>query len=117
MEQDIENTYLKQHGRCLYSGIPLGFSGQYQMSLERVDPKKGYHPENIALIVLGLNVADWSRVQHEEDARDGSSGWNRNKLLWAVQQNPRQIIPKTSSVLEILEQLRLERQNVFDLKK
>lgn len=116
-EQDIENTYLKQHGRCLYSGIPLGFSGQYQMSLERMDPKKGYHPENIALIVLGLNVVDYTRVQHEEDERDGSSGWDRKKLLWTVQQNPRQIIPKTSSVLEILEQLRLKRQNVFDLKK
>jgi len=116
-EQDIENTYLKQHGRCLYSGIPLGFSGQYQMSLERVDPKKGYHPENIALIVLGLNIVDYTRVQHEEDERDGSSGWNREKLLWAVRQNPRQITPKTSSVLEILEKLRMKKQKVFDLTK
>lgn len=112
-EQDIEQTYLKQHGRCHYSGIALGFSGQYQMSLERVDPTKGYTPDNIALIVLGLNVADWTRSRHEEDERDGSSGWNREKLLWAVQQNPRTITPKPSSVLQVLEQLRTERQQFF----
>jgi len=115
-EQDIESIYLKQHGRCHYSGIPLGFSGQYQMSLERVDPKKGYIPENIALIVLGLNVGDYSRVQHQDDQRNGSSGWNQKKLLWAVGQNPRPITPKSSSVISVLKTLRMERQNIFDLK-
>lgn len=109
-ETDIENIYLRQHGRCFYSRIPLGFSGQYQMSLERVDPTKGYIHDNIALIILGLNVGDWTRVKHQEDERDGSSGWNRKKLLWAVKQNPRPILPKTSSVLEILEKLKMDRQ-------
>jgi hypothetical protein len=116
IERDIEDIYLKQRGRCHYSGIPLGFSGQYQMSLERVNPKKGYTPENIALIVLGLNVADYTRVKHEDDKRDGSSGWNRQKLLEAIQQNPRSITPKSSSVLEVLEKLRMEKK-LFDLRK
>jgi len=116
-EKDIEKTYLEQYGRCFYSKIPLGFSGQYQMSLERIDPTKGYIQGNIALIVLGLNVSDYSRVQHEDDQRNGSSGWNRTKLLWAVEQNPRRpIASKSSSVIDILEKLRMERQKLFDLK-
>lgn len=116
-EQDIEQIYLKQHGRCLYSKIPLAFSGQYQMSLERVDPKKGYIPENIALIILGLNTTDYTRIQHEDDERNGSSGWNENKLMWAVQQNRRQIIPKSSSVLDILKKLRDDREKIIGLRR
>jgi hypothetical protein len=108
-EKDIENIYLEQHGRCFYSKIPLGFSGQYQMSLERIDPKKGYIQGNIALIVLGLNVADWTRVKHVEDERNGSSGWNREKLLWAVQQNPRCVEPESASVYDILKKLKNNR--------
>lgn len=108
-EHDLESVYLKQRGRCLYSKIPLEFSGQYQMSLERVDPKKGYLPDNIGLIVLGLNSSDWTRMQHEKDTRDGSSGWNREKLLSAVKQNPRTITPSPSSVLAVLQKLEEER--------
>lgn len=104
-ENDIVNTYLRQHGRCYYSNVPLGFTGHYQMSLERLDPKKGYVPENIALIILGLNVGDWTRVKREDDTRDGSSGWSRDKIMEAVRQNPRPITPTNSSVIEILKSL------------
>lgn len=92
------NLYKKQNGRCAYSNIPLGINGPYQMSVERIDVKKGYIENNILLIILGLNVGDRSGIKKADDDREGFSGWNREKLLWAVEQNPRPIIPKQSFI-------------------
>lgn len=50
-----------QGGLCAYSGIRMNPRGDWQVSLERKDPKKGYELDNICLICLELNVSEqWS---------------------------------------------------------
>lgn len=100
---DILHIYLRQKGRCLYTNIPLCFSGFYQMSLERKDVHKGYIKDNICLIILPLNVSDQTvKKSGEDDDRDGFSGWNREKILWAVEQNPEDITPMTTTIQDFL---------------
>lgn len=99
---DILNVYLFQKGRCAYSNIPLCFGGIFQMSLERKNVRQGYTKENICLIVLPLNVSDQTAKSAEDDDRLGSSGRNHEKVLYAVEQNPRNIILKMTSLKEFL---------------
>jgi len=98
---DVLDTYEQQGGRCYYSRVPLAFSGNFQMSLERLDSTKGYIRENSVLVILGLNAGDWSQVKHDDDERDEKNGWTKEKLLFAVHQNPREITPTISYVKDI----------------
>ena len=100
--KDILTVYLSQKGRCAYSNIPLCFGGIFQMSLERKNVRKGYTKDNICLIVLPLNVSDQTAKKSINDECDGCSGWNREKVLLAVEQNPRHIIPKMTTIQEFL---------------
>ena len=53
----------EQKGLCYYSKIPyvLTMGVDFQCSLERLDPSKGYVPDNITLVILELNgVNQWS---------------------------------------------------------
>lgn len=63
--EDIENLHENQKGTCYYSGIPyvLKIKSHFQCSLERLDPKKGYTPDNIALVILELNNASQWTIQ------------------------------------------------------
>lgn len=99
--EDLLEQYKIQGGRCYYSHVPLAFSGFYQMSIDRTDVTIGYTKDNIKLVICGLNVGDWSRNKNEDDTREGSSGWNREKFLWAVQQNCRDIHPKSSYLNDV----------------
>lgn len=99
---DILDIYQEQRGRCYYSKIPLAFTGFFQMSLERLDSRQGYTRENTVLIILGLNAGDWcSLIQYEDDELDEEeerTSFSRDKLLFAVQQNPREIVSRVSYV-------------------
>lgn len=99
---DLYDLYLKQKGRCAYTNIPLTMDGLFQVSLERINVKKGYIKENICLIMVSLNVGDWSVVKRDDDEREGSSGWNREKILYAVEQNPRYIVGQMVKVQDFL---------------
>jgi len=57
MEQ-IQAKYYKQDGRCYYSRIPLTFDWEkdFNMSLERIDPKLNYTDENVVLIAKEFNI-------------------------------------------------------------
>ena len=72
------------------------------MSLERINVWKGYTRDNICLIVVPLNVSDQTAKITTEDNPVGFSGWNREKILWAVEQNPRNIVPKMTTIQEFL---------------
>lgn len=56
------------------------------MSLERINIKKGYTIDNVCLIILPLNVGDWSKFKNDPN-KNGNYGWTKEKLLWAVKQN------------------------------
>lgn len=99
---NMYSQYISQNGRCAYTHLPLTMDGFFQVSIERINVRKGYIPSNIFLIIAPLNVGDRSGLKKEDDDRDGFSGWNREKILYAVEQNPRNIIPKLTTLKEFL---------------
>jgi hypothetical protein len=57
--EDLETLVQNQHGLCYYSNLELSFKkfSDWQCSLERLDPTKGYTSENVALIALEFQTA------------------------------------------------------------
>lgn len=49
-----------------------------------------------------MNVGDFSIMKKDDDDREGFSGWNREKVLYAVAQNPRYIIGQMVKVQDFL---------------
>jgi hypothetical protein len=82
--EELLDIYVKQFGRCAYSNKLLELSGEYMMSLERKDTKIGYTKENCCLICIEFNTTDWSISKSDNDDREGSSGWNKEKLKLVV---------------------------------
>ena len=82
--KELLKIYLQQYGRCSYSNKLLKLSGEYMMSLERKDTKIGYTKENCCLICIEFNTTDWSITKCDNDDREGSSGWNKEKLKSVV---------------------------------
>jgi hypothetical protein len=82
--EELLDIYLQQCGRCAYSNKLLELCGEYMMSLERKDTKIGYTKENCCLICIEFNTTDWSIAKCDDDDREGSSGWNKEKLKLVV---------------------------------
>ena len=81
--------YVYQRGTCYYSGVPFHHGAcetqldkLRQMSIERLDSCKGYVPGNVALICLGFQGSDKSRLA--KYSHGGHSGWSKLKVayLW-----------------------------------
>ena len=68
-----------QKGLCAYSGIELGYGtgNDLSLSIERLDPRKGYYPENIAFVCKIFNVGD-HRVQSDR-VQESYPSWSRDK--------------------------------------
>lgn len=63
----LEKMWKDQGGKCAYSGIPLSLRGDWQVSLERKDPRRGYDLDNMCLICLELNVSEqWTPAKLED---------------------------------------------------
>ena len=82
--EELLDIYLYQVGRCAYSNKLLELCGEYMMSLERKDTSIGYTKENCCLICIEFNTTDWSISKCDDDDREGSSGWNKEKLKLVV---------------------------------
>lgn len=82
--EELLDIYLQQFGRCAYSNKLLNLSGEYMMSLERKDTSIGYTKENCCLICIEFNTTDWSISKCDDDDREGSSGWNKEKIKLVV---------------------------------
>ena len=82
--EELLDIYLQQCGRCAYSNKLLELCGEYMMSLERKDTEIGYTKENCCLICIEFNTTDWSISKCDDDDREGSSGWNKEKLKLVV---------------------------------
>ena len=54
--EHIENLWRLQNGKCAYTGLEMNIRGDWQVSIERIDPSGGYTPDNTCLICLELNV-------------------------------------------------------------
>ena len=81
----LVDMYISQCGVCAYSGMPLAFSGERMLSVERVDTTGGYTRDNILLICIEFQSVDHSvrgkqngaRCDHEELS---SGGWTVDKF-------------------------------------
>ena len=82
--EELLDIYLQQCGRCAYSNKLLELCGEYMMSLERKDTNIGYTKENCCLICIEFNTTDWSISKYDDDDREGSSGWNKEKIKLVV---------------------------------
>lgn len=52
----IEGLLIKQNNRCAYSGIEFSKTdGFTQMSIDRINSKKGYTKDNVQLVILAIN--------------------------------------------------------------
>lgn len=78
--EHIRDLYRKQEGRCFYTGVPLSLQkhSNWRMSLERVDPLRGYDRDNTVLCVAECNVPDHTAAR-KCAAAGGSSAWTRAK--------------------------------------
>jgi len=76
----------EQKGLCAYSNIPLQFGSylnkNWVISLERVNPLKGYTRDNICLICIEFNTVDHSASYKENDK--GNSGWTKDKFNYFI---------------------------------
>lgn len=56
-EEDVYRLLEKQNGLCALSGVPLDtkINNPYTMSIDRIDPSKGYTPDNIQLLCWAVN--------------------------------------------------------------
>ena len=68
-----------QKGLCAYSGIELGYGtgNDLSLSIERLDPRKGYYPANIAFVCKIFNVGD-HRVQSDQ-VQESYPSWSKEK--------------------------------------
>ena len=74
---DLVYLFNKQEGRCAYSNIPMQTSGDWKISLERLDVTKDYEKNNVVLICNEFNTF----IRPAKTKQVGSSGWNRKKFL------------------------------------
>lgn len=78
----LVELYNKQKGLCAYSGLPMNF-GSYKkkrwvMSLERINPFKGYSRDNVCLICIEFNSCDQS--VNLNNPNYGSCAWSKEKF-------------------------------------
>lgn len=104
--KDIENILEKQDGKCYYSNIKLFFKkySDWQCSIERIDPKKGYIIENIALICSEFqSQSQWDLNKYSEFIRLINIKHSKQIINWDIlkeKQNRFKIIHKTENGIE-----------------
>jgi hypothetical protein len=64
---DLKAAWESQDGLCAYTGLPLTrIRGQGDQptnaSLDRIDPSRGYTPDNIALVQRRVNEMKWDNT-------------------------------------------------------
>lgn len=59
-KQDLEDLWEQQRGLCAITGVPMlktyGSRDPRQVSLDRINNDRGYHPDNIHLVCFFINV-------------------------------------------------------------
>jgi hypothetical protein len=83
----LRKQYEKQSCKCYWSGIKMTFEGQWKMSLERLDPTKGYTEENSVLCCLELNgQMQWSDEKFREMITTLNQGVTKNLVIFNLQE-------------------------------
>jgi hypothetical protein len=93
-QEDVIDIWADQEGKCHYTGIQLTHSPgtDWQCSLERLNPRKGYTKENAVLCALEFNCgSQWSKekVQTVLDAQSVQHNFQKiQDLITAAEKTP-----------------------------
>jgi hypothetical protein len=88
--EDLESLYEKQNGLCYYSKVLLSLKtfSDWQCSLERLDPSKGYIIDNIALISMEFqHSSQWSITKYAEFIRLINIKHPKQNTVWNTQKD------------------------------
>ena len=79
---DLNDIFKKQYGLCAISHMPLEFHNG-NISIDRIDPSKGYTKVNTQLVRSQYNIGDRSAVLIKRKGESGvfDCGWTRKKFL------------------------------------
>jgi len=79
--ESVLDLFERQNGRCAYSNVPLSpKSGDWLMSIERIDTRKSYTMDNICLIAYKLNIGDCRAISNTEDG----TYWDKDKMSYFI---------------------------------
>ena len=83
---DLIDIYKKQYGLCAISHMPLEFHNG-NISIDRIDPSKGYTKVNTQLVRSQYNISDSSAVLIKRKGESGvfDCGWTREKFLIKIE--------------------------------
>ena len=83
---DLIDIFKKQYGLCAISQMPLEFHNG-NISIDRIDPSKGYTKVNTQLVRLQYNIGDCSAVLIKRKGESGvfDCGWTREKFLIKIE--------------------------------
>lgn len=104
--ENLESLYNKQNGLCYYSNIKLSLKrySDWQCSLERIDPNRGYIIDNIALACGEFNGAtQWTIQKYTEFIRLINIKYLKQNIDWNLpkeKQNRFKIITKIENGIE-----------------
>jgi hypothetical protein len=75
----VVDKLVKQGSLCHYSGLTMSTTGNWRVSLERLDVRKGYTDENTVLICVEFNSNDCSARNKDFSDKSGG-GWTIEKI-------------------------------------
>ena len=83
---DLIDIFKKQFGLCAISHMPLEFHNG-NISIDRIDPSKGYTKVNTQLVRSQYNTSDRSAVLIKRKGESGvfDCGWTREKFLIKIE--------------------------------
>lgn len=85
----IQNLFTKQDGKCFYSGIVMNFERwgskrkKYSITVDRIDPSKGYTKDNVVLSSWAANVgkSNFSLNEYIRFCAEVTNYYNRQRTL------------------------------------
>jgi hypothetical protein len=55
----------RQRGRCALTRVPLEMAGAFGVTIDRIDPTRGYRRNNVVLVTLRANQAKGNMTMRE----------------------------------------------------
>lgn len=55
----------RQRGRCALTGVMMEMRGPHGVTLDRIDPTRGYYRDNVVLVTLRANQAKGNMTMRE----------------------------------------------------
>ena len=64
-EEEAWDVWLKQKGKCKFTGLSLSFGGENGASIDRIDSSKGYEKDNVQWVHKKINFMKFTFTNNE----------------------------------------------------